>query len=151
MFLDSFSKTHPESLTNFYDLAMGLTGLHDDRVDEVRTLAPAVLGTAACALIRGFAAHLAEHGLVFNPRTEKLSVPTPAGLKNGTVHGRVSKPLARYVEEDYTPARMVAWGTTDRRVREGEIPGDVIITGEDFDMHFFDVIFAGIERRLSGG
>jgi PI-3-kinase-related kinase SMG-1 len=150
MFLDSFSKTHPESLTNFYDLAMGLTGLHDDLVDEVRTLAPAVLGTAACALIRGFAAHLAEHGLVFNPRTEKLSVPTPAGLKNGTVHGRVSKPFGRYVEEDYTPARMVVWGTTDRRVREGEIPGDVIITGEDFDMHFFDVIIAGIERRLSG-
>ena len=43
------------SETKFQKLAKGLRSLEHDRVREIGTLAPAVLGTAACAYIRGYA------------------------------------------------------------------------------------------------
>ena len=132
------------SETKFEKLAKGLRSLEHDRVREIRTLAPAVLGTAACAYIRGYAVHSHHSGL-------RLSVPHGKSLF--TLSGKFKPPnpsdkkaWKRFVDEEYTPARNAVW-ERERRVREGEIPGDST-TFRDLDAHFFGIMSVTIAEPV---
>ena len=135
------------SETKFQKLAKGLRSLEHDRVREIRTLAPAVLGTAACAYIRGYAAaHSCHsdglsvpHGKSLFPMRGKVKPPNPSD----------KKAWKRFVDEEYTPARNAVW-EREGRVREGEIPGDST-TFRDFDVHFFGIMFVTIAEPVDTG
>ena len=147
MFRDGFDwDANFRSETKFEKLAKGLRSLEHDRAREIRTLAPAVLGTAACACIRGYAAHSYHSDRLSVPRGRWLLPTSGKFIRNSPPNPSDKKAWKRFVDEEYAPARNAVW-ERKRRVREGEIPGDST-TFRDFDAHFFGIMSATIAEPV---
>ena len=96
------------------------------------------VGNTACAYVKVAGASTTWLGLPHGKSlpARKIKPPNPAD----------KKAWKRFVDEEYTPARNAVW-ERERRVREGEIPGDST-TFRDLDAHFFGIMSVTIAEPV---